>query len=151
MRHIAAIGLVLALIAPAAWADPSRPGTITGGVPAAAETAVIVAAGGTPLTNGLFFPGTELCNGKDCYSVPMQIEKGTNIRFVNVDVAQVAGPHQIMSLRRSKKTGRPFFQSRLVDGPGEDMVKTSHLKVGEYPYFCVQHAGMNGVIQVVRG
>ena len=129
-----------------------------GALPAGAATDVagpnyIFAGGGTLLTNGLFFPGTAFCDNSGCTVVgdPLQIAKGTDITFVNADAEVVANAHQIISIKRHKKTKRPLFFSDVLTTPGEqDLVITSKLKPGRYVYGCTIHFGMNGVIQVVK-
>lgn len=114
--------------------------------PGAAEEPLF-AAGGTPLTNGIFFPGTALCVGTDCQGVPYEIARGSDIRFYNLDAAIVANSHRIVSKRKTKR-GRPLFQSENVGGPGSTLMKTSHLKPGVYPYYCSVHFGMEGIIEI---
>ncbi|MFN2389461.1 MAG: hypothetical protein ABR575_07665 [Actinomycetota bacterium] len=111
---------------------------------------VIFAAGGTPVSNGVFFPGTRLCLDSQCYGEPLQMERGSDLRFVNLDSGVVANAHQIKSFRVNKRTGRALFISRLIAGPGEDLVITSHLKPGRYPFYCTTHAGMNGALRVIK-
>ena len=111
----------------------------------------ILAGGGTPLTNGLFFPGTAIPNedGSLTGTSPLELAQGTDIEFVNLDEAAVGNGHQIISLKRRK--GRPVFSSDLLTRPGQsDLVVTSHLKPGLYDYFCSIHAGMWGQIQIVQ-
>ena len=123
-------------------------------LPASANAEVgarIVAGGGTPLTNGWFFPGTALANddGSISGTSPVQIEQGTDIEFVNLDHAVVANGHRMVSMKR--RNGRPVFSSDVLDQPGQiDLVVTSHLKPGIYDYFCSIHAGMWGQIEVVK-
>ena len=120
---------------------------------AAAGPNYIFAAGGTLLTNGAFFPGTALCDSRGCTVLgdPLEIAKGTDVTFVNGDAEAVANAHQIVSIKRHKKTKRPLFVSDILTTPGEqDLVITSKLKTGRYVYGCSIHFGMYGVIQVVK-
>ncbi|HEX2195458.1 MAG TPA: hypothetical protein VHJ76_00920 [Actinomycetota bacterium] len=138
---VAAVSLALLPTAEAAVGElPSLP-------PVGAAEEPLFAAGGTPLSNGLFFPGTALCVGTDCQGVPYQIAKGSDIRFYNLDAAVVANSHRIISKRQNKK-GRPLFQSDNVAGPGSTLMKTSHLKPGVYPYYCSVHFGMEGILEI---
>ena len=140
---IAAASLALLPAAEAAVGElPSLP------APGAAEEPLF-AAGGTPLTNGIFFPGTALCVGADCQGVPYEIGRGSNIRFYNLDPAVVANSHRIVSKRKNKR-GRPLFQSETLGGPGTTLMKTSHLEPGVYPYYCSVHFGMEGILEVTR-
>lgn len=118
--------------------------------PADEHPNVIVAAGGTNLSNGIFLPGTAACDNSGCTGVPMQIAKGTDVTFVNIDPAPVTNSHRIISLDKRRKTGRPLFASDTVDGPGQTLMITSHLKPKVYPYFCSFHFGMYGQIEVVK-
>ena len=148
---IAGLGLVVsALVGPSAASETPAPdlsnsSTETGGT--------ILAFAGTAVTNGYFFPGTMTCNGEDsddCTSLPpLQIERGTDIEFVNLDPSAVTNAHQIVSFKR--KRGRPLFKSPRVDGPGRALMVTSHLKPKVYEYFCTTHYGMYGRIEVVKG
>ncbi|HEX2058107.1 MAG TPA: hypothetical protein VHI71_07030 [Actinomycetota bacterium] len=115
--------------------------------PLGAAEEPLFAAGGTPLTNGLFFPGTAVCVGTDCQGVPYEIAKGSDIRFYNLDSSIVANNHRIVAKQKTKK-GRPLFQSETVSGPGSSLMKTSHLKPGVYPYYCSVHFGMEGILQI---
>lgn len=122
-----------------------------------AEETTIFAGGGTQLTSGYFFPGTRVSDGEGGTegAPPVVVPQGSNIRFVNLDHYIVAGgAHKITSFakvkRRIKGTKRkvPLFSSEAVDGPGETIVKTSHVKPGEYLYYCPIHNGMLGAIKV---
>lgn len=115
--------------------------------PIGAAEEPLFAGGGTPLTNGVFFPGTAACVGADCQGVPYEVAKGKDIRFYNLDTAAVANNHRIVSKKVSKK-GRPAFQSETIGGPGSTLMKTSHLKPGVYPYYCSVHFGMEGIIEI---
>lgn len=137
---IAALSLALLPAAEAAPRDlPQLP-------PLGAAEQPLFAAGGTPLTNGIFFPGTALCVGTDCQGVPYQVALGSDIRFYNLDSAVVANSHRIVSKKTSKK-GRPLFQSDTVQGPGSTLMKTSHVKPGVYGYYCSVHFGMEGLLE----
>ncbi len=120
---------------------------------ASAQTAepTVFAGGGTPLTNGIFFPGTLLCAGSgNCTGVPYEIERGTDVRLVNLDSAIVANGHGMISKARKKRTGAPLFRSKVLRDPGETtLVITSNLKPGTYEFGCQIHAGMEGVLKVV--
>ena len=121
-------------------------------VPAARAAEVnVFAGGGTQLTNGYFFPGTTIYNDGELVGVPMEVPQGSDLRFVNLDHFVVAGgAHKITSFKRVKRGGRmvPLFSSKLIDGPGEALVITSHLKPGVYAYYCPVHNGMLGQIEV---
>jgi hypothetical protein len=139
----------LALAAPASHAQP--PAAVAPQVPLSwLETGGrVFAGGGTALTNGIFFPGTLMCSGTDCSGLPpVQIQKGTDLEFVNLDVAAVTNAHQIMSYKR--KRGRAAFASKAVEGPDTEVIITSHLKPGIYRFFCATHFGMEGAIEIVR-
>lgn len=112
----------------------------------------LFAGGGTAVSNGLFFPGTQICDADGCTKVgpPLTIDKGDDVTFVNLDVGVVTNSHQISSLKLRKKSGRPLFNSEDVSGPGSTVMKTSHLKPGVYDYLCTFHFGMFGQIEVVR-
>ena len=110
----------------------------------------IVVGGGTPLTNGFFFPGTALPRAGGGFDglPPLQIQQGTDVEFVNLDEATVANAHKMISLKRRK--GRPLFSSAQLSSPGQsDLVATSNLRPGIYPYYCPVHNGMWGQIQIV--
>lgn len=117
----------------------------------------IFAGGGTQLSNGYFFPGTRVSDGDGgtTGAPPVSVPEGSNIRFVNLDHFIVAGgAHKIVSFdtikvgKKGKKRKVPLFSSEAVDGPGETIVKTKHVKPGEYLYFCSIHSGMLGAIKV---
>lgn len=136
---VAALGAALSLgCLPAALGGPASD----------RQDSVVFAGGGTPLTNGVFFPGTTIYDGYDFVGKPLPVQKGSNLQFVNLDYAPVTNSHQIRSFRR--KRGRPLFQSKLVDGPGQTLVVTSHLKVGTYYYFCTTHTTMYGAIEIIE-
>ncbi|MBA2726158.1 MAG: hypothetical protein H0U53_09230 [Actinobacteria bacterium] len=118
-------------------------GAIT--APAAANN-FIFAGGGTPVSNGIFFPGTTFCDTQGCTGVPMQVPRGDDITFVNLDTSSVTNAHQIVS--RKRKRGRPLFISEVNYGPGQGLVVTSHLKPGVYKYYCSFHFGMFGQIEI---
>jgi hypothetical protein len=157
MRRLLIIGLALSVawpLAPAPAADLADQDLPAVG--AQAEN-VLLAGGGTNLTNGVFFPGTAQCSGGECEATfpPLQIEQGTDVEFVNLDWSFVTNGHRILSLkfRKVRKKGRtkrkPFFFSEQVDGPGSTVMKTRHLKPGLYFYKCTTHGSMFGAIEVV--
>jgi hypothetical protein len=121
-------------------------GATTLGDPVAANNFVF-AGGGTPLTNGIFFPGTTICDASSCTGEPLQVPKGEDVTFVNLDVSTATNAHQIVSQKR--KRGRPIFASDVNEGPDQSLVITSHLKPGIYKYFCSYHFGMYGQIEIV--
>lgn len=109
----------------------------------------IVAGGGTPLSNGIFFPGTAVYSDGSFLGEPAAIARGTDIEFVNLDEASVANGHRMVSLKVNKRTGRPLFSSKMLLSPGQSAtVVTSHLKPGTYPFFCPVHSGMWGLLKV---
>ena len=112
----------------------------------------LFAGGGTPLSNGLFFPGTVTCSGNDCTAIgpPLTIDQGDDVTFVNLDAGVVANSHQIVSLKKRKKNRGPLFASDEVSGPGQTVMKMSHVKPGTYIYLCTFHFGMFGQIEVVE-
>lgn len=112
----------------------------------------LFAAGGTPLTNGFFFPGTVICSGDDCTEIgpPLVIDQGDDITFVNLDAGPVTNSHQIVSLKKRKRNRGPLFASDEVSGPGQTVMKTSHVKPGTYIYLCTFHFGMYGQIEVAE-
>ena len=112
-----------------------------------ASGGTLFAGGGTNLTNGTFFPGTAIYDGKEFQGLPpLQIKKGTDLDFVNLDVAAVTNSHQIMSFKR--KHGSPVFASEPLAGPGRAVIITSNLKPGVYPFFCATHFGMYGRLEI---
>lgn len=127
----------------------AAPGTLPQLPPLAAAEAPLFAGGGTPLTNGIFFPGTAMCVGDDCYGEPYEVARGTDIRFYNLDNATVANSHRVVSKKVTKK-GRPVFQSETTSGPGSSLMKTSHLKPGVYPFYCSVHFGMEGILEITE-
>ena len=141
--------LLLALTAALAVSSPaSGRGTSAATTPRQSATeAPVFSAGGTPLSNGVFFPGTLLCVGTTCEGQPYEIARGTDLRLYNLDLAVVANGHGIVSKDR-KKSGAPLFWSEVIGGPDDTLVKTSHLKPGVYEYTCRVHGSMDGVIRV---
>lgn len=116
--------------------------------PVGAAEAPLFAAGGTPVSNGIFFPGTAVCANGSCYGEPYQVAQGTDIRFYNLDSAAVANSHRIISKQTKKRSKAPLFSSDNVAGPGSTLMQTSHLKPGIYDYFCTVHFGMEGRIEI---
>jgi plastocyanin len=111
----------------------------------------VIAGGGTQLSNGVFFPGTALPRSDGGFDgmEPLQIQRGTDIEFVNLDEASLSNSHEMRSLKRRK--GRPLFSSEQLTRPGQTaLVVTSNLKPGVYPYYCSVHTGMWGRIEIVR-
>ena len=141
------IGALTALVLAASAANASA---LPNPAPAAAEVNVF-AGGGTQLTNGYFFPGTTVSNDGELVGVPLEVPQGSDLKFVNLDHFVVAGgSHKITSFKRVKRGGRlvPLFSSKLISGPAETLVITSHLKPGVYAYYCPVHNGMLGQIEV---
>ncbi len=149
MRKLITIALALGLMAGPAFGAPAS--ERIAGAEARVGNITIVAGGGTPVTNGIFFPGTAINNGNGLEGMPpVPIDQGADFDFVNLDEASVGNGHQILSIKRKK--GRPLFQSDFLKSPGEtDLVITSHLKPGVYAFFCTVHAGMFGRIEIVGG
>lgn len=113
----------------------------------------LFAGAGTNLTNGVFFPGTAFCDSKGCEMTgpPLQIDKGTNVIFINLDPAAITNGHRIMSLKHKKgRRRKPLFFSEQVDGPGKTILRTSKVKPGLYYYRCTTHFGMYGAIEVTK-
>lgn len=150
------LALALALLAPASGAQAELPGPTLSMPPTAAPSdGYIFAGGGTPFSNGIFFPGTTFCADGDCETQgpPARVAKGNDVTFVNLDAATVANSHQIMSrdkkkAKGKKKSRKPLFASEPVDGPGSVTMKTSHLEPGVYLYICTTHFGMDGALEV---
>lgn len=138
---LVALSLVVLPAAQAASSDalPALP-------PLGAAEQPLFAAGGTQLSNGIFFPGTALCVGTDCQGVPYQVPVGSDIRFYNLDPVVAANSHRIVSHKVNKR-GRPLFSSDNVAGPGSALMKTSHVKPGIYGYYCAVHFGMEGLLE----
>lgn len=114
-----------------------------------AEAVPMFAGGGTNVSNGYFFPGTATYDGTDFVGAPLTIQQGQNIQFVNTDVAALTNAHSVVSVKKNKKK-RPLFQSGYVRGPATEIVKTSHLKPGVYPFYCAVHYGMYGLLEVTK-
>jgi len=112
----------------------------------------IVVGGGTPLTNGVFAPGTAVPKengGLTPVLPPLQIEQGTDVELVNLDEATVANAHKLVSKKR--RAGRWLFKSALLSRPGQtSLVTTSNLKPGVYPFYCSTHPAMWGQLEVIR-
>ena len=144
---VALLGLVLA--APAVSAAPAAAPDL---LPrSGAEETRVFAGGGTQLSNGVFFPGTAFADDDGTVTgEPYVVPAGNDILLTNLDHFVVAGgAHGIKSFKRVKRGGRkvPLFQSKLVDGPGEALVITSHVKPGTYLYYCPTHGGMLGLLK----
>lgn len=128
-------------------ATPALPGTsLAAPGSSGPDDAILLAGAGTPLTNGIFIPPA-VCDASGCQGVALQVPRGANVRFINLDPAPLTNGHQVVSLK--KRAGRPLFKSQFVNGPGETTFITSHLKVGTYPYYCSVHYGMYGILGVV--
>lgn len=130
-------------------AEAAAPAALPQLPPIGAAEQPLFAGGGTPLTNGIFFPGTAVCVGSNCQGVPYQVAQGSDIRFYNLDTAVVANNHRVVSKRLNKR-GRPLFQSDTIGGPASTLVKTSHLKPGVYPFTCSVHFGMDGILEITE-
>ncbi len=148
MRRLLSASLVslvaaaaIALAAPGAGAQPVDAPPI----PCPDGTAPLFAGGGTALTNGYFFPGTAINEDGEFIGAPYTVEQGCNIHFVVQDPAAITNGHQIKSFKRRK--GKPLFRSKMVQGPGETLMITEHVKPGVYPYFCTVHFGMYGLLE----
>jgi hypothetical protein len=128
-------------------AEAAAPAALPQLPPLGAAEEPLFAAGGTPLSNGIFFPGTAVCVGTDCQGQPYQVAQGSDIRFYNLDSGAVANNHRVVSKKVSKK-GRPIFQSDTIGGPASTLIKTSHLKPGVYPFYCSVHFGMEGILEI---
>ena len=149
MRELIAILTALLVAAPVAQAVAAPAVSLSEDKTMA--DAVLFAGGGTQLSNGYFFPGTAIYRQGEYTGVPLQVTKGSNVQFVNLDHFIVSGGgHKVVSYERIKKNGRkvPLFASKMIDGPGQDLMKTSHVEPGIYPFFCPIHSGMTGLIEV---
>lgn len=151
MRKLLTTLVALLVAAPAVHAAPSSAPI---GLPrgAAAEETQLFAGGGTQLSNGIFFPGTGFANEDGSVSgEPLVVPKGNNIRMTNLDHFVVSGgAHGVRSFKRVKRGKRkvPLFSSKMIDGPGDALVVTSHVKRGTYAFYCPVHSGMLGLIKV---
>ena len=109
----------------------------------------ILVGGGTPLSNGIFFPGTAVYDGGEFVGEPISITQGTDMELVNLDSEVVANSHKLVSLKLNKRTKRPLFSSKMLTAPGQtSAVITSHVKPGIYPFYCPVHSGMWGLLEV---
>ena len=113
-----------------------------------ASDVTLFAGGGTPLSNGSFFPGTATYYENEWIGEPLVVPQGCNVKFVNLDVGTLTNGHQIVSLKTRR--GDPLFMSRYVVGPDTATVRTRRLKQGTYPYFCSVHYGMWGLLQIEK-
>ena len=147
-RGFVAVAAALALSIPSGLASARTPDEARLPRCPTGQRMPLLAGGGTPLSNGFFFPGTAVYDGESFQGVPYLIPRGCNLLFVNLDPGPLTNGHQIISLKRKK--GRPLFASPFVSGPATAKVKTRHLKPGVYPYYCSIHFGMYGQIEVVR-
>jgi len=155
MRRFFVVALVLALAVPAAGdaATTSSSNTLENQRP----TATLIAAGGSALTNGVFFPGTAIQDGNELAGVPYEIAKGTDIEFMTADGSLTLGNgHQIRSFKR-RKNGRPLFKSKFISNGQSTLMITSHLKPGKgeqsdgsYGFFCTVHHPMYGMLKVTK-
>lgn len=152
MKRISVLLLALLVLAGAPSAGATQPFE---GIPTPDNR--VVAAGGTQLSNGLFFPGTAQCTRDGCTVLvegsELEIERGENITFTNLDPYEHANTHSIVSFKtykKGKKEGKPLFSSQDVKGPAEVNVRTKHLKPGRYPFYCRTHFGMYGIFKVVK-
>ncbi len=112
----------------------------------------IFAGGGTPVSNGVFFPGTTTCANGKCEPVgdAIEIKKGTNITFVNLDESLVANSHRIVCMD-AYRSGRPKCASENLDSTGDtDEMLTFKLKPGTYFYQCSVHFPMFGAFRVIK-
>jgi plastocyanin len=142
MRKVLVLTVLFALVVPAQIA--------AGATTSTRATAPLFVGGGTFVSNGTFFPGTAVYQDGAYYGAPYEIAKGTDVELTNVDEGSVANGHAIRSFKR-RRNGRPLFASARVDQPGESTIMiTSHLKPGVYPYFCLQHSGMLGRLEITR-
>lgn len=150
------VGILAAIVLSAPMAQALAADVSVSGLRSSAEDVLVLAGGGTQLTSGYFFPGTRVASGDGTIGAPpLAVPRGSNLRFVNIDHFIVAGgAHKITSFdtikvkRKGRKIKVPLFSSETVNGPGETIVKTSHLKPGEYLYYCPIHSGMLGAIEV---
>ena len=139
MRKALALAVCLALIVPIQAAV----GSTTAGA-----TVPLFVGGGTFVSNGIFFPGTAVYQDGEYYGAPYQIAQGTDIELINLDEGSVSNGHQMRSFK-VRRNGRPLFVSGRIASPGEStVVIVSHLKPGIYDYFCTNHFGMLGRIEV---
>lgn len=146
MRTLVAALVALVLTAPAVTAAPSSASLLSS--QSAAEPARLFAGGGTQLSSGVFFPGTAIANDDGSLTgEPYVVPAGSDILLTNVDHFVVSGgAHGIKSFKKVKRAGRrvPLFASKLVAGPGEALMVTSHVKPGTYSFYCPIHPGMLG-------
>jgi hypothetical protein len=152
MRKLLSALLALLVAAPAAHAGLPGAGVELSAADSSAEETQLFSGGGTQLSNGIFFPGTAFANEDGSVSgEPLVVPKGNNIRLTNLDHFVVSGgAHGIRSFKRVKRGKRkiPLFSSKMIDGPGDALVVTSHVKPGTYSYYCPIHSGMLGIIKV---
>ena len=139
MRKALALAVCFALVVPIHAAV----GSTTAGA-----TVPLFVGGGTFVSNGIFFPGTAAYQDGQYYGAPYQIAQGTDIELINLDEGSISNGHQMRSFKQ-RRSGRPLFVSKRIASPGEStVVIVSHLKPGIYDYFCTNHFGMLGHIEV---
>lgn len=104
--------------------------------------------GGTPVSNGVFFPGTAVFDGESVQGLPIQVEAGQDIELTNLDLGDLANCHQLTSFKR--KRGRPVFNSKRLCAPGESaIVLMGRAKPGVYEAYCPVHTGMYALVEVL--
>ena len=139
MKKTLALAVCLVLVVPIQAAVGST---------TAAATVPLFVGGGTFVSNGIFFPGTAVYQDDEYYGAPYQVAQGTDVELINVDEGSVSNGHQLRSFKQ-RRNGRPLFLSERIASPGEStVVIVSHLKPGIYDYFCTNHFGMLGRIEI---
>jgi len=117
----------------------------SGVVPArAAETGLVVTASSD------YVPGDsniKLPNGAGSVSPPVDTLlhlRGNDLRYVNLDL----GTHTVTS--KATAGGKPLFDTKPLQFGQEQLVTgVPALGVGRYPFYCVLHPDMQGVLVVI--
>lgn len=128
---VAAIGLVGLVSAAPASADPG---------------AITVTVGGQ------FLPGDDqpyqLRPGPlriDTVVVPLMVPQGSDLVHINRDLEG----HNITSILVDEM-GQPLFAGNTIERQQVEIITTSHLPVGDYPFVCTIHSEfMHGTLRVM--
>src|SRR5215216_283220 len=93
-------------------------------------TSVSIVPGASTLTTDAFSPN------------PIQVGVGTSVTWTNNDVE----PHTVNAGENATPSG--LFDSYI---PPAGIFQHTFTEVGEYPYFCILHPNMVGIVSVISG
>lgn len=115
-----------------AQVQPANGTAATSATPTGASITLIMLAGSATQGNPDYDPD------------PTPVKKGDSVNVVNEDTM----PHTVTSGEAPGPDAGQLFDTGIVEAGGSAIIETTSLEPGDYPYHCMVHPYMKGVLTV---